>query len=217
MTQIDLIFALITWIGFAYLGFWRFRQLRIDTFRQSIFAIRDELFLYAAQGNIAFDHPAYRSLRNMLNGYIRFSHRISLVRMIAHSISMRSYGQPIPEFNEIWKDAIEDLSKEKREKLEGFLMEASAQLFYFLFLSTILKKAFAIPVFFLWFFKKLLARARKNASPVILIGEDGSSAFAPDHLKVTTFRYARSSNQLRETIDHLNADAVAYGEPAFVA
>ena len=59
--------------------FWLFRDYRIDVFRQNMFALRDELFDFASEGKIAFDHPAYRSLRAACNGYIRFGHRVSFI------------------------------------------------------------------------------------------------------------------------------------------
>lgn len=55
----------------------------IDKFRQEMFAVRDDLFDYAARGEISFNHPAYIQLRNLANGLIRFAHRMTLWRILA--------------------------------------------------------------------------------------------------------------------------------------
>src|SRR5437667_11487736 len=57
---------------------WLYRDYRVDLFRQRMFTLRDQLFDIAASGRIAFDDPAYGKLRSMINGYIRFAHRINL-------------------------------------------------------------------------------------------------------------------------------------------
>jgi len=46
-----------------------------DLLRQNLFEVRDSLFDDARAGKIAFDSPAYRNTRLMLNGMIRFGHR----------------------------------------------------------------------------------------------------------------------------------------------
>lgn len=60
-----------------------YNSFRIEKVRQHAFALRDELFDEARKGNIAFDSQAYMATRSLLNGLIRFSHRISLSRIIA--------------------------------------------------------------------------------------------------------------------------------------
>jgi len=57
-----------------------FNQYRVDALRQELFEIRDRLFDEAAKGNIAFGSHAYRATRTVLNGLLRFGHRISLLR-----------------------------------------------------------------------------------------------------------------------------------------
>lgn len=47
------------------------RRTRNDRYREDLFTIRDELFDYMWQNGIPFDLPAYRQLRDALNGAIR--------------------------------------------------------------------------------------------------------------------------------------------------
>ena len=76
--------------------------VRLDSFRQSMFAIRDELFDFAADGNISFDHPAYVLLRRQMNGFIRYAHQLSVFRILMtaaiHKISA------IPEPKDWWTE-----------------------------------------------------------------------------------------------------------------
>ena len=60
-------------------------MFRLDCFRQKMFLVRDELFDYAADGNIAFDDPAYILLRRQMNAMIRYGHQITLFRALVTS------------------------------------------------------------------------------------------------------------------------------------
>ena len=62
--------------------FWLYRDYCVDSFRQKLFALRDDLFDEAANGNIDFNSAAYGMLRSTINGQIRFAHRISLPHFI---------------------------------------------------------------------------------------------------------------------------------------
>jgi hypothetical protein len=54
----------------------------VDMFRQKIFCLRRELFLYMASGALASNHPAYTLLRTRMNGLLRFAERLTLGRML---------------------------------------------------------------------------------------------------------------------------------------
>jgi hypothetical protein len=64
-----------------FLYFFCWREHRIDTYRQRLFGVRDELFDYAASGAVGFDDPAYATLRDLSNGLIRFAHRLTFTRV----------------------------------------------------------------------------------------------------------------------------------------
>jgi hypothetical protein len=67
--------------GFLYFFCWH--EHRIDTYRQRLFGVRDDLFDFAASGGIKFDDPAYTTLRDLSNGLIRFAHRLTFTRVWA--------------------------------------------------------------------------------------------------------------------------------------
>ena len=58
------------------------RALFLDILRQRLFAIRDDLFDFAADGGIEFENPVYRELRQDINHMIRFAHKLSFARMM---------------------------------------------------------------------------------------------------------------------------------------
>ena len=76
--------------GIWVVVFWLGRSYLVDSFRQNMFALRDEWFDYAREGGISFDHPVYRGLRNILNGYIRFGHRVNLGSVLVFALTLKS-------------------------------------------------------------------------------------------------------------------------------
>jgi len=68
---------ILLWVGVFYL----WQDFRHDAFREDIFSLRDEMFLYAAHGNIAFNHPAYTLMRTRMNALLRHGHDLTLFRM----------------------------------------------------------------------------------------------------------------------------------------
>jgi hypothetical protein len=64
-------------------------EVRLDGFRQNMFSVRDELFDYAASGKISFNDPAYRLLRQLMNGFIRYGHQVTFFRVCTTAIQFK--------------------------------------------------------------------------------------------------------------------------------
>jgi len=62
----------------AYIWFVLCARIRRDSFRADIRRIRDDLFDFMCEHQIAFESIAYRDTRQTLNGLLRFSNRLSL-------------------------------------------------------------------------------------------------------------------------------------------
>src|SRR5437762_8464353 len=60
--------------------FWMIATVRLDTLRQQLFALRDEMFDYALQQKLSFSDPAYVQLRDLMNGLIRYGHHLTIDR-----------------------------------------------------------------------------------------------------------------------------------------
>ena len=103
-------------------------MFRLDCYRQKMFAVRDELFDYAAEGNISFSHPAYVLLRAQMNGMIRYGHQITLFRMsLTWLMRMLSDGEPRFTWHESWEKALESLESEGvRSRLKNFHARSGA-------------------------------------------------------------------------------------------
>ncbi len=87
------ILSLLALVAIYFIAFHLYNQSRVAEYRQRLFSIRDSLFDEACQGNIGFDSRAYTSTRVMLNGMIRFAHRVSWGRFVGYRlVSKREDG-----------------------------------------------------------------------------------------------------------------------------
>jgi len=103
--------------------FWLWPCVRLDAFRQNLFALRDELFDYAATGRISFDHPAYRLLRQSMNGFIRYAHRISVFQVTMTLFMWKAIRPVEPKYDWTtkWEQALASIQdNEVRDKLKEF-------------------------------------------------------------------------------------------------
>lgn len=74
-----------------FYGPWQ--RLIVDTVRQRLFVIRDELFIQAADGKLGFDHAGYRATREWLNSAIQFAHEARW----QHVVAARLAGAHLPK------------------------------------------------------------------------------------------------------------------------
>ena len=81
---IELVSSIVLWIVVGLLWWlWQlYREYNVDRTRQRLFAVRDELFLRAAKGDIPLDSDAHVIVRRLANGTIRFCHRLSFTHII---------------------------------------------------------------------------------------------------------------------------------------
>ena len=99
---------------------WR-TDLRTDEFRQRLFIIRDELFDYAAHGQIAFEDPAYQLLRNSMNGFIRYAHRLTFFQLVLTIVRWSITEQVHPlTWHSRWTKSLESLPEGTRAAMEAF-------------------------------------------------------------------------------------------------
>ena len=107
-------------IIFVLVKFWS--EARLDAFRQKVFALRDELFDFAAAEHISFDDPAYRLLRQSMNGIIRYAHQLTFFRVCMTAIQIDLAAQtPKDSWSENWQKALEKLGNDDtRKKLTAF-------------------------------------------------------------------------------------------------
>jgi hypothetical protein len=135
-TVLESVIGLLALWTFVFL-FWK--DYCLDSFRQSVFELRDEMFLYAAQGHISFQHPAYKNLRDRMNAAIRYGHGFTLARFIVALAQVRRIPN---DESAVWEKAIEDLSEDRRNVLNQFRSR-----FAFAALKYAILRSFSLAVF----------------------------------------------------------------------
>jgi hypothetical protein len=109
--------------GFALILLWilyyfGWRPYRIDKLRNDLFEIRNELFLYAASGEVSFDNAAYRVLCDRINAMIRFAHMLTLTRGMLFAVMQSKHPLPKSKQNaELWVLGLKEASGSTQKKL----------------------------------------------------------------------------------------------------
>ena len=111
-----LLFLTILTAFFVWLHY--YKKFQLDSYRQDVFKLRDDLFIYAAQGNISFNHDAYKMARTYLNGSIRFAERSSLLRMVIMKLEFKHHK---PHFQNEFNKKLIGLSNEQKNKITKVL------------------------------------------------------------------------------------------------
>lgn len=102
------------------LKFWS--AARLDAFRQEMFVVRDDLFDFAASGKISFENPAYRLLRQMMNGSIRYAHQLTFFRVCMTFVEIRLASRETePKWFTKWENALANIrDREVQERMKDF-------------------------------------------------------------------------------------------------
>jgi hypothetical protein len=100
------------WIFIAY----AWRNLRLDSFRNDVFEIRDEMFLYASKDNVRFDNPAYMMLRSRMNVVLRYAHEFTLTKVFVVLLTQDLTDEPFAK----WQADVDTLAPQVQEKMREF-------------------------------------------------------------------------------------------------
>jgi hypothetical protein len=101
------------WLAVYYL----WRDFRYDAFREDIFSVRDEMFLWAAKGNIRFSNPAYTILRNRMNALLRHGHDLTVTRTV---LMLVTYDGTKSDIAIQWDKAVEELPVEVKSRINWY-------------------------------------------------------------------------------------------------
>ena len=178
--------SLWTLIVLAFVIFWLWPEQRTDLFRQQMFAIRDELWDFAAAGNISFDDPAYTLLRQLTNGFIRYAHNLTPYRILMSFLHWKYAGKPDAQWKKSWHDALDKLQNEDAKKtlqqfharvtdlVLGQIVLSPGALTIGMLLSPILLLIIVLRI--QWTNLKSIYRDLTNAIPTSLIEEEAAKA-----------------------------------------
>jgi len=96
-----------------------------------MFTLRDNLFEDAANGLIDFDHPAYGNLRQTMNGYIRFAHRLSVWHILYLFLLTRGHGSTeLQKRDNSWSKVTRSLSEPQVKKLDRYRTNMDVVVFW---------------------------------------------------------------------------------------
>jgi len=112
-------------LGLLFL-FFMYGKYRIDKTRDDLFALRDELFLFAYDHGL-MERAAYRNLRQLINGLIRYTHRLSMARLLWLAFVCRVFGikhKPSKIFSEM-NASMATLPAEQRAVFDQFHSRAN--------------------------------------------------------------------------------------------
>jgi hypothetical protein len=107
-------------LGFSLILLWGllffcWKELRLDSLRDKLFGLRHELFMLAASKRIPFDDPTYKILRDLINGMIRFAHKLSFSRLFLAMVDQRLRPDPqLAHPMKQWQEAVSKLPDEPR-------------------------------------------------------------------------------------------------------
>ncbi len=119
MTTAQTLMALKSVVCLLLLWFFVFllwKDYCMDAFRERIFTLRNELFLVAARGEIGFDDPAYKMLRERLNVSLRYAHEYTLTKLLL-ALAIPSIGN---SEGLTWAENTKALPRETRELLDQY-------------------------------------------------------------------------------------------------
>lgn len=123
-----IVYMLITLIGLVILSFIykQYKKAMLEFYRMDIFELRDELFDYAAEGNISFDNESYQLMRTLLNGYLRYAENLDISRFQKFQKAVEKENLIIDNsFMQQYSQKSRDLTNEQREKLDKYLIRSA--------------------------------------------------------------------------------------------
>jgi hypothetical protein len=143
--------------------FWLYKDYCIESFRQKVFALRDELFDFAACGKIPFEHKAYGRLRVTMNGAIRFAHELSLAQFLI--LLVRHHGQIDNKRGYVARlhEDMKDLTEDKKEMLLSFQNRMSIIFLKHIFASSpLFVITLILPLLSILFFQAMAAWLQRS-------------------------------------------------------
>ncbi len=117
---VDAIFGLISLLLLIF-GFWfLYRDFMLDRTRQKLFKLRDDWFDEAARNEISFDNKAYKTVRLVINGSIRFAHKLTFLQLLVlHFAPHQSNSEGV--FRTRINEGKSALPTEKRKLVDNYI------------------------------------------------------------------------------------------------
>lgn len=126
--------------------FWLYQKQRADIVREKLFAVRNDLFDEARNGNISFDDEAYKLLRGIIQKAIYNADKIDLWHILAFNIFVQKKIEATQELNFTMRlqNAMEQLSLEERSIVSKYLFEMNKTLVFHVITTNIVLVFFVL-------------------------------------------------------------------------
>jgi hypothetical protein len=149
---ISLVSLLALW-AFYSVGYADYRR---DVYRQKLFGLRNELFDLAADGELTFETPAYKTLRTTLNGFIRFAHRLRFGTLGTFVfLEERAKAKDAERFAMRWAEEVAQLPPATASKMNTIFVKTHRVAFEQLVLTSPLLLVLIFPPIMLFAMKNL--------------------------------------------------------------
>ncbi len=134
--------------GIWWLYFIEHRGYLTDLTRQRLFKTRDKLFDQAAKGLVPIDSRAYKMTRTTLNGMIRFTHELSLLRffIIVFSYLSKQDKAVIKKYEAEKADSLASLSKPAKKIIINTQVEMHLDIFSHLIRGSLILLTILMPI-----------------------------------------------------------------------
>lgn len=150
--------SLLSIVFLVILLFWLYQDYRANAFRQKMLKLRDNLFDEARCGKIDFNDNSYKMLRDAINGFITFGHRLNLIEILVFNIVLKKETSAGKTFSEKLQKNLDGYSHQQRKIIMRYYIKMNFYIIEHMFLSSfILLFTVVTPAVFL-----LLAKAHIN-------------------------------------------------------
>ncbi|ORF04471.1 hypothetical protein BGI05_03170 [Snodgrassella alvi] len=158
-----IVYILITLVGLVILSFIykQYKKAMLEFYRMDIFELRDELFDYAAEGNISFDNESYQLMRTLLNGYLRYAENLDISRFQKFQKAVEKENLIIDNsFMQQYRQKSKALSVKQKEKLDKYLQRSALIAATYMIRKSII---YCIYLLFKSLFCKLISKNNSNS------------------------------------------------------
>ncbi|WP_367454082.1 hypothetical protein ABX042_10425 [Snodgrassella alvi] len=158
-----IVYMLITLIGLVILSFIykQYKKAMLEFYRMDIFELRDELFDYAAEGNISFDNESYQLMRTLLNGYLRYAENLDISRFQKYQKAVKEKKLSSDNFfKQQYSQKSKALTNEQKEKLDKCLQQSALIAATYMVRKSII---YCIYLLFKSLFCKLISKNNSNS------------------------------------------------------
>ena len=202
------VFALI--LAIWHVAFNVYPHSAIALARFNLFELRDELFQMAVEGKLDFKSPGYKACRQMINGFIRYAHDMSLLQMITTQLVAKLRKQKISTRE--WDAAIERLDPESRALVEQVMRQATVHMVRLLITKSVILSALLAVVLCVETSYRALSHLGSAITRAVKRNADRSVALSSSDLVIHEVMANSSGRKLKAV---MKREAKRYTSPGF--